>query len=211
MSTLYQRRGKRLLDILISVAALVATAPIQVLVAGVVWRSVGRPILFRQMRPGVNGEPFTLLKFRTMHEHSSGNGSDSDDEMRLTRAGKWLRSWSLDELPEFLNVLRGEMSIVGPRPLLLEYLSRYSSEQMRRHEVRPGLTGLAQINGRNLVPWEDRFIADVWYVDHVSLQLDFTIILKTVAAVFKRQGVTPANSPVMRPFNGGDEQVPHQR
>ena len=211
MSTFYQRTGKRVLDVLVAATALAATAPIQILLAGVVWKSVGRPILFRQVRPGIHGKPFTLMKFRTMHENCSESEPGTDDELRLTRAGRWLRSWSLDELPELMNVLRGDMSIVGPRPLLPEYLPRYSSEQMRRHEVMPGLTGLAQVKGRNLVPWEQRFIDDVWYVDHVSFQLDVAIILKTVAAVFRRHGVTPADSVVMRPFNEADEQVRHQQ
>ena len=211
MSTFYRRRGKRLLDILISVTALVVTAPIQVVVAGIVWQADGRPILFRQTRPGVNGRPFTLMKFRTMRELSSEETVDDSDEVRLSRVGRWLRSWSLDELPEFINVLKGDMSIVGPRPLLLQYLPRYSKEQMRRHDVRPGITGLAQVNGRNLGPWEQRFITDVWYVDHLSLRLDAEILLRTVTAVFRREGVTPENSATMSPFNEGDEQVPHQR
>jgi lipopolysaccharide/colanic/teichoic acid biosynthesis glycosyltransferase len=211
MSTFYRRRGKRLLDILISVTALGVTAPIQVVVAGIVWKLDGRPILFRQARPGVNGRPFTLMKFRTMRELSSDETLDDSDEVRPTRVGRWLRSWSLDELPEFINVLKGDMSIVGPRPLLLQYLPKYSQEQMRRHDVRPGITGLAQVNGRNLVPWEQRFITDVWYVDHLSLRLDAEILLRTVTAVFRREGVTPENSATMPPFNEGDEQVSHQR
>jgi len=177
------RRGydsvKRGLDIVGAAAGLVVSAPVQGVVALLVARDVGRPVLFRQERPGLNGEPFTLLKFRTMHAPDRAGGS-TDDAARLTRLGRALRATSLDELPSLWNVLRGDMSFVGPRPLLMEYLHLYSPEQRRRHEVRPGMTGLAQVSGRNLLSWQDRFRTDLDYVERLALGLDLRILPLTI-------------------------------
>lgn len=176
--------------------ALVAAAPLLLAVALAVRLDLGRPVLFRQRRPGRFGEPFDLLKFRTMR---AGGGPDGE---RLTRLGRFLRAASLDELPELWNVVRGEMSLVGPRPLLTRYLARYDDEQARRHAVRPGLTGWAQVHGRNAVGWEERLAMDVWYVDHRSLALDARIVLKTVLVVLGRRGINAAGSDSMPEFQG---------
>jgi sugar transferase EpsL len=181
---------KRSLDLVVATVLIVATAPLMALVAVAVLVDLGRPILFRQARPGLHGNPFTILKFRTMRDERDGEGRPLDNELRLTQFGKFLRSSSLDELPELWNVLTGDMSMVGPRPLLMEYLPLYSARQSRRHEVRPGMTGWAQINGRNVVPWEERFEMDVWYVDHRSFWLDLRILAATVAKILSREGIS---------------------
>ncbi len=193
---------KRLIDVLASLFALGVLSPLMAIVAFGGWLDVGAPVLFRQLRPGLGGDAFTIYKFRTMRgAHSGEQGSDSD-ERRLTGFGRWLRTSSLDELPELWNVLRGDMSLVGPRPLLMCYIPLYSPEQMRRHEVRPGLTGWAQVNGRNALNWEEKFKLDVWYVEHRSMVLDLKILLLTVAAVFKRRGIAHEDSATMPEFRG---------
>ena len=190
---------KRALDVALSAVGLVVSAPIQAVVAGVVLVAHGRPVLFRQARPGLNGEVFELAKFRNMRHPDADHVSDAE---RLTRVGKLLRSTSLDELPTLWNVLRGDMSLVGPRPLLVSYLDRYSPEQSRRHEVRPGVTGLAQVSGRNALSWEKRFALDVEYVDRRSFALDLSIIGRTVAAVLRRQGISGEGEATMSEFVG---------
>ena len=195
---------KRLVDIFLSSAMLVLLSPIMAIVAIAVRIDLGAPVLFRQVRPGLKGQPFTLYKFRTMRGAHSGELAPDRDEERLTAFGRRLRASSLDELPELWNVLRGDMSLVGPRPLLMRYLPLYSAEQMRRHDVRPGLTGWAQVNGRNALTWEEKFKLDVWYVDHRSFLLDLRILLLTVAAVFMRQGISSESSATMPEFKGSD-------
>lgn len=192
--------GKRAFDVAVSALALVVTAPIQAAVAMAVLIDVGRPVLFRQPRPGKDGRVFTLVKFRTMRAEGPGL---SDDEQRLTRLGRFLRATSLDELPTFVNVLKGEMSLVGPRPLLVEYLGRYTPEQARRHEVLPGITGLAQVSGRNGLSWEDKLALDVYYVDHRSPWLDLSILARTVAKVVRREGVAAEGHATAPKFTGG--------
>jgi len=167
---------KRALDLVLTIPAYFLLAPLMIMIAGIICLTMGKPVFFRQIRPGLHGKPFTIYKFRTMRNAYDKNGSLLPDSERLTRFGKFLRSASLDELPELLNILKGEMSIVGPRPLLMQYVERYSPEQARRHEVRPGLTGWAQINGRNALTWEEKFRLDVWYADHQSVWLDIKII-----------------------------------
>ena len=194
-------RLKRGLDIAITAPALVVSAPIQVAIAIAVRRQLGSPILFRQQRPGLHGKPFTLLKFRSMRNPRFTGEPDAD---RMTRFGTLLRSTSLDELPSLINVLRGEMSIVGPRPLLMEYLELYSTEQFRRHEVRPGVTGLAQVSGRNATTWDERFALDALYVDNRSLQLDASILVRTLTTVIKRDGISAEGSATMPKFRGGN-------
>ncbi len=194
---------KRFLDIVLSLVALVVLAPLLLAVAVVVRIAIGTPVLFRQSRPGLHGKPFELVKFRTMSDARSASGELLPDEQRLARAGQWLRATSLDELPELWNVLKGDMSLVGPRPLLMEYLEHYSEEQARRHEVRPGITGWAQVNGRNAVSWEERFAMDVWYVDNRSLGLDLRILALTVARVFGRKGISQEGHVTMKRFSGG--------
>ncbi len=186
---MYRRSVKRGLDIAVAVVALIAFAPILLITALVVRVTLGPPVLFRQTRPGRHGEPFTILKFRTMRA-AQGPYDTGDDAARLTTIGRWLRSLSLDELPELLNVLRGDMSVVGPRPLLMQYLDRYTPEQARRHEVKPGITGWAQVNGRNALSWDDKFRLDVWYVDHGSLLLDARILAMTAWKLVSREGIT---------------------
>ena len=175
----YGDRAKRILDLFFAVAALITLSPLLAVLAVVVWLKLGSPVLFRQQRPGLNGKPFTIYKFRTMSDARDNYGHLLPDSERLTLLGRFLRSISLDELPELFNVIKGDMSIVGPRPLLMQYLERYNPEQARRHEVKPGLTGWAQVNGRNAINWEDKFKLDVWYVDHQSLSLDLKIIALT--------------------------------
>jgi len=190
------RLVKAALDRLLALVGLVALSPVLALIAAIIVLSLGRPAFFRQIRPGLRGRPFSLLKFRTMRE---SGGPDGD---RLTPVGRFLRKWSLDELPELWNVLRGEMSLVGPRPLLVEYLPRYSPEQARRHEVRPGLTGWAQVNGRNTTTWEERFRLDVWYVDHRSLRLDLWVLWRTLVTVVRRDGIAADGHATMPEFLG---------
>lgn len=193
---------KRLLDLVVAVVLLLLSAPVMAAVAVAIAVTMGRPVLFRQVRPGRHGELFELVKFRTMHPVDLTAGLVSDRD-RLSRLGRWLRATSLDELPTLWNVLRGEMSLVGPRPLLVEYLDRYSPAEARRHEVRPGITGLAQIRGRNELPFAERFRLDVWYVDNRSLALDLRILVETVGAVLCRRGITAPGSPTSPPFLGG--------
>jgi lipopolysaccharide/colanic/teichoic acid biosynthesis glycosyltransferase len=202
--SLYRRFGKRALDVAGAVLMLLATAPLALAVAALVRLRLGAPVLYRQTRPGLGGRPFELWKFRTMRDAADAGGRPLPDAARLTRLGAWLRRASLDELPELVNVLRGEMSRVGPRPLLLEYLPRYDAAQRRRHDVRPGITGWAQVHGRNAVGWEERFRLDVWYVDHLSLRLDLAILLRTVGHVFRPRGISAAGHATMPRFGEGD-------
>lgn len=198
--------GKRLLDLTIAVGALLLLSPLLLLTALVVRLFLGTPVLFCQQRPGYKGRPFLLYKFRTMTDASDSAGNLLPDSERLTRLGRFLRALSLDELPELFNILRGEMSVVGPRPLLMEYLPRYSAEQMRRHEVYPGLTGWAQIHGRNALTWAEKFRLDVWYVDHWSFWLDIQIILLTFWKVLKREGVNQPGQATTEYFMGNEKQ-----
>lgn len=177
------------------------------ILAVLVWVKLGRPVLFRQQRPGFMERPFTLLKFRTMMDARDVDGQLLPDEVRLTPFGRFLRSTSLDELPELFNVLKGEMSLVGPRPLLMKYLDRYTPEQRRRHEVRPGITGWAQVNGRNALSWEEKFAHDIWYVEHVSIWLDMKIIWLTIWKIFQREGINHPNSATMEEFKSSKEVV----
>lgn len=191
--------AKRTIDIVASAAALVITAPLQAGIAVAVASKLGRPVLFRQQRPGKDGIPFTLLKFRTMLPIDEAKGLISDKD-RLTHFGQILRSTSLDELPTLWNVLKGDMSLVGPRPLLMEYLPRYTAEQARRHEIRPGVTGLAQVSGRNELAWGDKFALDVEYVDTCSLTLDLRILLRTLRSVVLREGISAPGQATMAEF-----------
>ena len=193
---------KRLFDVSVALCALMLLAPLLIMLAFLVRLFLGSPVLFRQVRPGFAGRPFRLYKFRTMKDAMDADGKPLQDEQRLSRFGRWLRASSLDELPELWNVLRGDMSLVGPRPLLTEYLPLYSREQTRRHEVRPGITGWAQVNGRNTLAWEDRLAMDVWYVDHHSFLLDLNILWRTVGAVFRAHGVSHAGHVTMPKFTG---------
>jgi sugar transferase EpsL len=196
---------KRVVDIVGASVGIILLAPVMLAVALLVLLTMGRPVLFRQQRPGLRGKPFTLYKFRTMRDARTASGELLPDELRLTTFGKWLRSTSLDELPELFNVLKGEMSLVGPRPLLMEYLPRYSPEQARRHEVKPGITGWAQVNGRNALSWEEKFRLDVWYVDRWNLWLDMKILLLTIWKVLKREGISAEGSATMPVFTGDSE------
>lgn len=201
MGSFYRRRGKRIVDVVGAAGALVLTAPVQLVAAVVVRRSMGSPVLFKQERPGIAGRPFTLLKFRTMVEVRGVSGVPQSDAERLTPLGLRLRASSVDELPELWNVLRGDMSLVGPRPLLMEYLPRYSPEQSRRHDVRPGITGWAQVNGRNALSWDEKFEMDVWYVDNLSARLDARILWRTLATVLGRRGVSAEGHATTAEFN----------
>jgi len=194
--------SKRLLDLTVGLFILFWLWPIMIVVALLVRFRMGSPVLFRQQRPGWQGHPFFLYKFRTMNDRRDPEGQYLPDSERLTTLGRQLRRFSLDELPQLLNVLKGDMSLVGPRPLLLVYLERYTPEQARRHEVKPGITGWAQINGRNAVSWEERFMMDVWYVDHQSLWLDARILLLTVAKVLRPEGVAAEGHVTMPEFKG---------
>lgn len=193
---------KRTLDLLFALAALLVLWPIIAAVALAVRCSLGSPVFFAQQRPGLRGCPFMLLKFRTMREAKDATGRPLPDAERLGAFGLWLRSTSLDELPELWNVVRGEMSLVGPRPLLMEYLPLYTPEQARRHEVRPGLTGWAQVNGRNTLDWEEKFRYDVWYVDHRSTRLDLRILWRTILNVLRREGISAEGEATMPRFEG---------
>jgi lipopolysaccharide/colanic/teichoic acid biosynthesis glycosyltransferase len=199
---MYRCWGKRLLDLLLSTTALLFLSPVLLSLVLLVRIKLGSPILFRQTRPGLHGRPFTVNKFRTMTDARDTQGQLRPDAERLTRFGRFLRSTSLDELPELINVLKGEMSLVGPRPLLMQYLERYTVEQARRHEVRPGITGWAQINGRNALTWEQKFEYDVWYVDHVSLRLDVKIMALTIWKTLKREGISQPGQATMSEFMG---------
>jgi lipopolysaccharide/colanic/teichoic acid biosynthesis glycosyltransferase len=197
---------KRCFDIFIATVALIAFSPLFAVLALLVALRMGRPVLFSQMRPGLDSKPFVMCKFRTMRDAMDSEGKQLSDADRLTPLGRLLRSSSLDELPELWNVLKGDMSLVGPRPLLMQYLPLYSSEQARRHEVRPGITGWAQVNGRNALSWEEKFAFDVWYVDNQSLVLDIKILVLTVAAVFFRRGINNDNHVTMPPFSGSPKE-----
>jgi sugar transferase EpsL len=200
--TMYRMFGKRLLDLALTIPALILFAPLLALLALLVRLKLGSPVLFRQQRPGLHGQPFTILKFRTMTNDRDDQGNLLPDAERLTPFGRFLRNTSLDELPELFNVLRGDMSLVGPRPLLMRYLDRYTSEQMRRHEVRPGITGWAQVNGRNAVTWEQKFALDVWYVDNWSLWLAMTNIILTFLKVLTCEGISQPGHATMEEFMG---------
>ena len=193
---------KRAVDVVLSFAALVILSPLLLFVAWQVRRKLGRPVLFRQLRPGLKGRAFQLLKFRTMTKAQDAGGDLLADSERLPEFGQFLRSTSLDELPELWNVLKGDMSLVGPRPLLMEYLDLYSAEQSRRHEVRPGITGWAQVKGRNSLSWGEKFALDVWYVDHRSMLLDCKILLLTVVSVLKKEGISQKGEATMEKFKG---------
>ncbi|MFM2606131.1 sugar transferase [Vibrio chagasii] len=196
---------KRLFDIFASLLALILLSPIIAVVAWKIKQNLGSPVLFRQTRPGLNGKPFEMVKFRTMKDAVDKHGNPLPDSERMTPFGSKLRNSSLDELPELWNVLKGEMSLVGPRPLLMEYISLYSDEQRRRHEIRPGVTGWAQINGRNAISWEAKFELDVWYVDNRSVLLDIKIIILTLKKVFVREGISADDHATMPVFKGTEE------
>ncbi|MFI0547072.1 MAG: sugar transferase [Brachymonas sp.] len=193
---------KRLFDFLVALLALLLLALPLLVLALLVRCKLGSPVLFRQVRPGLHGQPFEMVKFRTMTDARGADGALLPDAVRLTPFGRFLRASSLDELPELWNVLKGEMSLVGPRPLLMEYLPLYSAEQYRRHEVRPGVTGWAQVNGRNAISWEEKFALDVWYVEHQSFGLDVKILLLTVKKVFIKDGISAAGDATMPKFTG---------
>lgn len=199
---MYKNFFKRFLDVILSLIFLSIVWPILLIVAILVKIKLGTPVLFKQERPGLNEKIFTLMKFRTMTDEKDENGNLLPDEIRLTKFGKMLRSTSLDELPELINILKGDMSFVGPRPLLVQYLPLYNEKQKHRHDVRPGLTGLAQINGRNLLSWEDRFNLDYEYVHNVTFINDIKIFLKTIGLVFKRKGISAENHVTVEPFKG---------
>jgi sugar transferase EpsL len=202
--TFYSKCGKRIFDLALALPGLIAFSPVLAGIALMVRAKLGSPVLFRQERPGLGGQPFMIYKFRTMTDARDSYGELLDDGERLTRFGSFLRAASLDELPELWNVLKGDMSIVGPRPLLMQYLDRYSLEQARRHEVKPGLTGWAQMHGRNDISWEEKFRMDVWYVDHYSFCLDLKMVLITIRKVLKREGISQkgvATAEEFRPEN----------
>lgn len=193
---------KRLLDIIIASIALILLSPLYFYVAHKVKKNLGSPVLFRQVRPGLHGKPFEMIKFRTMKDALDEQGNPLPDSERLTPFGKMLRSTSLDEMPELWNVIKGDMSIVGPRPLLMEYLPLYNEEQAKRHLVRPGMTGHAQVNGRNAISWEEKFKLDTWYVENQSIWLDFKIMLKTVKKVIAKDDINEAGEATMTKFTG---------
>jgi sugar transferase EpsL len=199
---MYRRGGKRLFDILVATLLLIAVAPILAVAALAVRFALGRPVFWRQLRPGLNGQPFWMTKFRTMTSATDTQGHLLPDEQRMTRVGRLLRSSSLDELPELWNVVKGDMSLVGPRPLLVQYLDRYTPEQARRHEVRPGVTGLAQVSGRNALGWEEKFARDVCYVDHCSFALDVKILALTIWNVIGRRGISAPGHATAAEFMG---------
>lgn len=196
------RTLKRLLDISVAAFALIILSPLLAVVAVLVRVKLGSPIFFRQVRPGLEGRPFTLVKFRTMLDARDEHGEPRPDAERMTDFGRWLRSTSIDELPELWNVLKGEMSLVGPRPLLMHYLPLYSPEQARRHDVPPGITGWAQVNGRNAISWDEKFALDTWYADHWSLWLDLKILARTAASVVRSHGISAEGSATMPEFTG---------
>ncbi len=196
---------KRAFDLVFAALGLLLTLPLLILIGVLLKLTSKGPLFFRQKRPGFHGQPFTILKFRTMSELRDPAGNLLPDDKRLTRFGQFLRSTSLDELPELMNVLKGEMSLVGPRPLMMAYLERYSPEQARRHDVKPGITGWAQVNGRNALTWEQKFALDVWYVDNQNLWLDFKILCLTLWIVVRREGISAENHVTMPEFRGSDQ------
>lgn len=196
---------KRLFDIIVSIIALVVLSPVFAIVAYKVKKNLGSPVLFRQVRPGLNGKPFEMIKFRTMKDAVDKDGNSLPDSERLTPFGKMLRATSLDEMPELWNVLKGEMSLVGPRPLLMEYLPLYNERQTKRHDVRPGVTGYAQVNGRNAISWEQKFEYDVWYVENQSFWLDIKILFKTIKKVFFKEDINAEGEATMSKFTGSDK------
>lgn len=200
--------AKRIVDILVSFVALAMTAPLLLVVALLVRTKLGSPVLFKQARPGLDGKPFRMAKFRTMTDARDSAGQLLPDADRLPHFGRWLRATSIDELPGLWSVLVGDMSLVGPRPLLMEYLPLYTSDQMRRHSVRPGITGWAQVNGRNAISWEEKFALDVWYVDNRSLWLDIKILWMTLVKVVKRDGINTADNTQMPVFKGSKGTMP---
>lgn len=200
--SLYTRSGKRLWDLAMTIPLAIVLSPIVAVVAIMVRIKLGAPVLFRHKRPGLDGKPFIMLKFRTMTEARDPSGELRPDAERITSFGRFLRASSLDELPELFNVLKGDMSLVGPRPLLMQYIERYTPEQMRRQNVRPGVTGWAQINGRNAISWEQKFALDCWYIDHVSLRLDLLILLRTIGQVVRRESISQEGQATMSEFLG---------
>lgn len=196
---------KRFLDIIIASTALLVLSPLYAYVAYKVRKNLGSPVIFRQVRPGLHGKPFEMIKFRTMTDERDSEGNLLPNEQRLPRFGKMLRATSLDEMPELWNVIKGDMSIVGPRPLLMEYLPLYNEEQAKRHNVRPGMTGHAQVNGRNAISWEKKFELDVWYVENQSIWLDFKIMLQTVKKVLVKEGINQSEEVTMTKFTGNKE------
>ncbi|CDQ18952.1 putative sugar transferase EpsL [Halobacillus karajensis] len=196
---------KRIFDFIVSTAAITALSVPIAVTAVIVKRKLGSPVLFKQERPGLHGKPFYVYKFRTMTDERDENGDLLPDDVRLTKTGKTIRKLSLDELPQLFNVIKGDLSLVGPRPLLMEYLELYNSEQARRHEVKPGITGWAQVNGRNAITWEEKFKLDVWYVDHQSFWLDLKILLLTILKVFKSEGINQNGQATMTKFKGTSE------
>jgi sugar transferase EpsL len=202
VTSFYEAVGKRAVDMIGSIAASVLVLPVALIAAAAIQMTLGSPILFLQRRPGKSGQPFTNLKFRTMSMERDGRGNLRADADRLGRLGRFLRASSLDELPELWNVLRGDMSLVGPRPLLMQYLDRYTPEQARRHEVKPGITGWAQVNGRNALSWEDKFRLDVWYVDNCSFWLDVKILAMTVWTVLRRESISQPGHATAEEFKG---------
>lgn len=200
----YEKYIKRGIDFLLALVATVVLSPVLLAVAILVRIKLGTPVLFRQQRPGLNEEIFTIYKFRTMTDARDENGTFLPDEVRLTRFGKVLRSTSLDELPELFNILKGDMAIVGPRPLLVQYLPLYNARQSLRHSVRPGITGYAQVNGRNSISWEEKFELDAYYTEHLTWQMDIKVFFKTIKAVIAREGISSETSATMEPFRGED-------
>lgn len=204
---MYAKYIKRILDLILSLMALILLMPLMLIIGIIVAINLGNPIIFKQKRPGKDEKIFTLYKFRTMTDEKDEKGKLLPDSQRLTKFGKFLRSTSLDELPELINILKGDMSIVGPRPLLVEYLKLYNEEQKHRHDVRPGLTGLAQTSGRNAITWEEKFEKDIEYVHNISFIGDVKIIIKTAIKVFKREGISGTNSDTMQKFEGNKEKI----
>lgn len=204
---MYAKYVKRLLDLVLSLIALIMLMPFMIIIYILVRIKLGKPAIFKQKRPGKNEKIFILYKFRTMTDKKDENGNLLPDEERITKFGKFLRSTSLDELPELINIIKGDMAIVGPRPLLVEYLELYDEEQKHRHDVRPGLTGLAQISGRNAITWEEKFKKDIEYINKITFIGDLKIVLKTVEKVFKKEGISQANNATMEKFKGNKEKI----
>lgn len=199
---MYKGFFKRIFDLLSSISGFILVSPVFIVITlGLFFSNQGRPFFF-QLRPGKNGKIFKIIKFKTMNDKKDTNGLLLSDATRLTKIGSFVRKTSLDEIPQLLNVIKGDMSLIGPRPLLVQYLHLYSDSQKRRHEVRPGITGWAQVNGRNAISWDKKFELDVWYVDHISFLLDVKILLKTILKVIKSEGINAANAATIEPFNG---------